>query len=67
MNVDVDIFFFVLVENFILVESFKVFFILILVNIGNELILFDIGVGEGGWFVCGNMWVVLESVGYMLE
>lgn len=67
MNVDADTFSQVSADNFIPADAFKAFFTPTLVNTGNELVLFDTGVGEGGRPARGNMRAALESAGYTPE
>lgn len=67
MNVDADTFASASADNFIPADAFRAFFTPTLVNTGNELILFDTGVGEGGRPARGNMRAALESAGYTPE
>jgi len=67
MNVDAGTFSKVSADNFIPADSFKAYFTPTLVNTGNELVLFDTGVGEGGRPARGNMHAALESAGYTPE
>ncbi|MTH96759.1 MBL fold metallo-hydrolase [Roseibium sp. RKSG952] len=67
MNVDADTFNAHSSANFIPSDSFTAFFTPTLVNTGNELVLFDAGVGEGGRPARGNMRAALESAGYTPE
>jgi len=64
MNVDAETFAKASADNFIPADAFKAFFTPTLVNTGNELVLFDTGVGEGGRPARGNMRAALESAGY---
>ncbi|MCR9136780.1 MAG: MBL fold metallo-hydrolase [Alphaproteobacteria bacterium] len=54
-------------DNFIPTDSFKAYFTPTLVNTGNELVLFDTGVGEGGRPGRGNMRSALGNAGYTPE
>ncbi len=54
-------------DNFIPSDTFKAYFTPTLVNTGNELILFDTGVGEGGRPARGNMRAALGHAGYTPE
>ncbi|GAA0776528.1 MBL fold metallo-hydrolase [Roseibium denhamense] len=67
MNVEADDFGSVSADNFISADTFKAFFTPTVVNTGNELILFDTGVGEGGRPARGNMRAALQSAGYTPE
>ncbi|MES0811995.1 MBL fold metallo-hydrolase [Roseibium sp. SCPC15] len=67
MNVDAETFTTHSAENFIPHDAFKAYFTPTLVNTGQELILFDTGVGEGGRPARGNMRAALESAGYTPE
>ncbi|WP_298820015.1 MBL fold metallo-hydrolase [uncultured Roseibium sp.] len=67
MNVEADAFNNFSAENFIPADQFRAFFTPTLVNTGNELILFDTGVGEGGRPARGNMRAAIESAGYAPE
>ncbi|QDG75771.1 MBL fold metallo-hydrolase [Labrenzia sp. PHM005] len=67
MNVDASTFSQASSDNFIPDDSFKAFFTPTLVNTGQELILFDTGVGEGGRPARGNMRAALMSAGYTPE
>ena len=67
MNVDADTFASASADNFIPADAFRAFFTPTLVNTGNELILFDTGVGEGGRPARGNRRAALESAGYTPE
>ncbi|MTI44931.1 glyoxylase-like metal-dependent hydrolase (beta-lactamase superfamily II) [Roseibium hamelinense] len=64
MNVDADTFGEASENNFIPADNFKAFFTPTVINTGNELVLFDTGVGEGGRPARGNMRAALESAGY---
>ncbi|WP_417686953.1 MBL fold metallo-hydrolase [Roseibium sp.] len=54
-------------QNFIPADKVRMFFTPTLVNTGNELVLFDTGVGEGGRPARGNMRAAIESAGYTPE
>lgn len=67
MNVDAQTFADESAENLIPADSFKAFFTPTLVNTGQELVLFDTGVGEGGRPARGNMRAAVASAGYSPE
>jgi glyoxylase-like metal-dependent hydrolase (beta-lactamase superfamily II) len=67
MNVDADTFASTSTDNFIPSDAFRAYFTPTVVNTGNELVLFDTGVGEGGRPARGNMRAALQSAGYSPE
>ncbi len=64
MNVDADTFKSASEANFISADDFVAYFTPTLVNTGNELVLFDTGLGERARPGRGNMRAAVESAGY---
>ncbi|KND19777.1 metallo-beta-lactamase [Pannonibacter phragmitetus] len=67
MNVPADEFNAVSEANFLPVDKFRNSFTPVLVNTGEQLVLFDTGVGEGGRPDRGNMRAALQAAGYSPE
>lgn len=67
MNQEPEVFAEVSRENFIPHETFRAFFTPTVVDTGQEIVLFDTGVGEGGRPARGNMRAALAGAGFTPE